>query len=255
MGRRSSSLLKKVPDVVASALLTVRMKVGQFWIIAIAVERFLRGLLDKDHHRAWLDVTRCRLAKLAKRNNASAVRLHLLGRTAWVGKVLVTVCDIKEVECIYGSGHRNLQTDGPDDAQASRGAFAELSVPPVCQNCASKKVGADRHSPLTPISKPSEFKSENFHWSPTYRPNAPTGSAPVQQHAEGDYACQTADVVWPWNCFPLAENTWWRLGPIRTRAESNDKSNTVGWTHTQVGGKGWARSKRLRDAALTANAA
>jgi hypothetical protein len=49
-GPQVLELVKKVPDVVASALLTVRMKVGQFWIIAIAVERFLRGPLDKDHH-------------------------------------------------------------------------------------------------------------------------------------------------------------------------------------------------------------
>src|SRR5262245_34260865 len=32
-----------------------------------------------------------------------------------------------------------------------------------------------------------------FTCSPPYRPNAPTGSAPVQQRAEGNYACQTAD--------------------------------------------------------------
>src|SRR5262245_32391798 len=77
--------------------------------------------------------------------------------------LLVTVCDIKRLSAIRErSIAASKQTTGRRTSVTGC-AFAELSVPPVCQNCASKKVGNDRHAPLTPISKPSEYKSENFH--------------------------------------------------------------------------------------------
>src|SRR5215831_13771261 len=63
-------LVEKMPDIVAAALLAVRMQVGDSGIIAVAVEGFLRRPFDQDHHGARLDVAGGRLAELAERNDA-----------------------------------------------------------------------------------------------------------------------------------------------------------------------------------------
>jgi hypothetical protein len=39
----------------------------------------------------------------------SAVRLHLLRGAARTGEILVAVRDVKEIERVYRTGHRNLQ--------------------------------------------------------------------------------------------------------------------------------------------------
>ena len=70
-GPQVLELVEEVPDVVAGAFLPVRMQVGDFWIVAVALEGRFRCPFDQDHHRLRLDVTGRRLlAELAERDDA-----------------------------------------------------------------------------------------------------------------------------------------------------------------------------------------
>src|SRR5438105_10245583 len=102
-------LVEEVPDVVAGALLPVRMQVTNLRIVAVAVKGCLRRPFDEDHHRARLDVACCGLSELAERDDAPAVRLYLLRGAARVGEILVAIRDVEEIERIYRPGHRSLQ--------------------------------------------------------------------------------------------------------------------------------------------------
>src|SRR4249919_4006262 len=102
-------LVEQVPDVIASAFLAMRMQVRDSWIAAVRVESCLRRPFDEDHHRARFDVASGRLAKLAERDNVPSVGLHFLRGAARIGEILVTVRNVKEIECVYRTGHRSLQ--------------------------------------------------------------------------------------------------------------------------------------------------
>src|SRR4051794_4807958 len=76
------------------------MQIGELGVVAIAVERRLRLPLHKDEHLPRVDPADHRVAKLAERDDPPAVRLHLFRRAARIGKVLVLVGDVEEVQRI-----------------------------------------------------------------------------------------------------------------------------------------------------------
>src|SRR3990172_12167308 len=73
--------------------------------VAVAVEGLLRGPLHEDQDVAQLDLAGGRLAELAERDDVAAVRLDLLRRPARVREVFIAVCDVEQVERVYGTGH------------------------------------------------------------------------------------------------------------------------------------------------------
>src|ERR1700674_3195531 len=83
--------VEEVPDVVASSVDAMRMKVVELRVIVIAVEGLLRGPPHENQHRARLDLARRRLAETAERNDPAAVSLDLFRGSSRIGEVLVLV--------------------------------------------------------------------------------------------------------------------------------------------------------------------
>ena len=95
-------LVEEVPDVVSGTLLSVRMQVGDLWVVAVAVERRLGLPFDEDHYLARLDFARGRLAEFSERDDAPAVRLHFLRRAAPNRQILIAVCPTLEPPAARG---------------------------------------------------------------------------------------------------------------------------------------------------------
>jgi hypothetical protein len=126
----------------------------------------------------------------------------------------------------------------------------------VCQNCASKKVGADRRAPLTPISKPSEFKSESFHLLANLSSNCAhrfrarsinTQKVIMLARQRMSFDPETVSLL-----RKTLDDAWDQLGPEQRAMTSR---TLLAERILKSAAKGERDPKRLHDAALTANAA
>jgi hypothetical protein len=78
------------------------VQVGERGVVAVAVEGVLVVPLDQDHHLPGRHtVVEDRLAELAERHYAAAVAGNLGDRSLGVGRVLVAVGDVEQIQRIY----------------------------------------------------------------------------------------------------------------------------------------------------------